>query len=60
MTPMRPLSSSLLLLALGCAASAPRSAAPDAVPFIEDDYPRALALAKERHVPLFVDGWAPW
>ena len=28
--------------------------------FIEDDYPRALAEAKARHVPLFVDAWASW
>ncbi len=27
---------------------------------IEDDYPRALALAKQRGVPLLVDVWAPW
>ena len=27
---------------------------------IEDDYPRALAAAKERGVPLVVDVWAPW
>jgi protein-disulfide isomerase len=31
-----------------------------AVPFIEDDYPRALAEARRRNVPLFVDAWAPW
>lgn len=30
------------------------------VPFVEDDYPRALAEAKARKVPLFVDAWAPW
>jgi hypothetical protein len=28
--------------------------------FIEDDYPRALADAKARRVPIFVDAWAPW
>ncbi len=28
--------------------------------FIEDDYPRALALARSRKVPLFVDAWASW
>ncbi len=28
--------------------------------FIEDDHPRALAEARRRHVPLFVDSWAPW
>jgi thiol-disulfide isomerase/thioredoxin len=30
------------------------------VPFIEDDYARALAEAKRRDLPLFVDAWAPW
>jgi tetratricopeptide (TPR) repeat protein len=30
------------------------------LPFIEDDYPRALAEAKKRHLPLFVDAWATW
>lgn len=38
-------------------------AAPEALPaleFVEDDHPRALTLAKQRNVPLFVDGWAPW
>ena len=28
--------------------------------FIEDDYPRALAEARSRHVPLFIDTWATW
>ena len=31
-----------------------------AVPFIEDDYARALAEAKARDVPILVDTWAPW
>src|SRR3954452_13495376 len=35
-------------------------ALPSAVPFIEDDYPRALALARNTGKPLFVDAWAPW
>lgn len=44
----------VVLLALGAfPAAAARSA-------IEDDYPRALALAKERGVPILVDVWAPW
>ena len=30
------------------------------VPFIEDDFGRALALAKERKRPVFIEGWAPW
>ncbi|MGD0530277.1 MAG: thioredoxin family protein, partial [Polyangiaceae bacterium] len=31
-----------------------------AIAFVENDYPRALAEARARHVPLFVDTWAPW
>ena len=31
-----------------------------ALPFIEDDYARALAEAQAKGVPLFVDTWAPW
>jgi hypothetical protein len=31
-----------------------------AVPFIENDYARALADAQKRNVPLFIDEWAPW
>ena len=27
---------------------------------IEDDYPRARDLARERGQLLFVDAWAPW
>lgn len=30
------------------------------LPWIEDDFERALAEAKERTVPLFVESWAPW
>jgi tetratricopeptide (TPR) repeat protein len=31
-----------------------------AIVFVENDYPRALAEARARHVPLFVDTWATW
>jgi tetratricopeptide (TPR) repeat protein len=31
-----------------------------ALHFIEDDYEHALASARERNVPLFVDVWASW
>ena len=30
------------------------------VPVIEDDWPRALAQARAKGMPVFVDGWAPW
>lgn len=30
------------------------------LPWIEDDYTRAVAEAKARKVPIFVESWAPW
>jgi hypothetical protein len=30
------------------------------LPFIENDYPEALARAKTKNVPIFVEAWAPW
>ena len=42
-------------------AAAARAAAPKQVlPWIEDDFPRALARAKARKLPIFVESWAPW
>ena len=55
--------SSAALLSLSAAASpaAPSSAAPKAaLPWIENDYARAMAEAKRRGVPVFVEAWAPW
>ncbi len=50
----------LALLALAPPARAASRPPGPALPFIEDDYPKALALARARHLPLFVDAWAPW
>ncbi len=36
------------------------SAHASALPFVADDYTRALAEARARKVPLFVEAWAPW
>ena len=30
------------------------------LPFIADDYTRAVAYARARKVPLFIESWAPW
>ena len=30
------------------------------LPFVEDDYTRALAEARARRLPIFVETWAPW
>jgi len=43
----------LLLLSLA-------SQARGSLPFIEDDYSRALAQARARNVPIFLEAWAPW
>jgi len=32
----------------------------ETLPFIDNDYTKALAQAKTKNVPLFVDAWAPW
>src|SRR5205085_10540396 len=36
------------------------AAAHGSLHFIDDDYPKALALARAQHKPLFVDFWATW
>lgn len=30
------------------------------LPFIRDDYTRALTEARTRKLPLFIEAWAPW
>ena len=45
----------LLLALLTCSA-----AAKTRLPFTNDDYNKALTLAKQRKLPLFVEVWAPW
>ena len=65
---MRSHISSLLVVGLlACTASRtsavserPAAHASAPLPFIEDDYTRALTEAKSRGLPLFVDTWAPW
>jgi hypothetical protein len=63
----RPTVSLLLALtALACAPVPPAvetvqgAAASLALSFVEDDYARALAEARSKGVPLFVEAWAPW
>lgn len=38
----------------------PAHAGPMVLPFIEDDYPRALEVARQRKLPIFIEAWAPW
>jgi nucleoside-specific outer membrane channel protein Tsx len=46
-----------LLLALAVLAATSASAKID---FVEDDYATAMARAKTKNVPVFVEAWAPW
>jgi len=46
--------------ALALAAALPGPALAAGRTTVEDDWPGALALAKERSVPIVVDVWAPW
>ena len=45
--------------AAGAGAKA-KPAAKAILPWIEDEYTRAVADAKARKLPLFVESWAPW
>jgi hypothetical protein len=33
---------------------------PKVLPFIADDYGKALAEARAKRLPIFVETWAPW
>jgi hypothetical protein len=37
-----------------------RPPASPALPFIADDYATALAEARARKLPIFIESWAPW
>ena len=49
-----------LALVLALTASPATTVRHGALTFISDDYPRALAEARQRKLPLFVEAWAPW
>ena len=52
----RAMPASILLLVL----AAPHVATANPLRFIADDYPGALAEARQRKLPVFVEVWAPW
>jgi hypothetical protein len=65
---MRPqLAILLILLALSAVGPGPaaglaaRVSPPSSpLPWIVDDWPRALRVARARNLPIFVENWAPW
>ncbi len=54
------------LIPILLAAAAPAFASPatpadrTVLPWVEDDYTKALAEARARNVPIFAEAWAPW
>lgn len=66
--PKFAIAAALALFASACSGARSQGVAPTAaqartsevLPFIHDDYPKAIAEAKRRNKPLFVDAWAPW
>ncbi len=57
---MKTLPTLALATLLGASAAFAAPAATSNLPWIEDDYGRAVAEAKARHVPIFLEAWAPW
>ena len=41
-------------------AAAPAPSGKPVLPWIADDYGKALAEARSRKVPIFAEAWAPW
>jgi hypothetical protein len=50
----------MFLAAAASLAAAPAAPPRSALPWIEDDYGRALAEAKSKKLPIFAEAWAPW
>ena len=51
----------LFLAGASAAEARSRDTTPAAIlPFVHDDYAGALAKARQRGVPMFVESWAPW
>ena len=52
-----------VLIALSACAPRTEEVAPPVgpvLPFLADDYAAALAAARERDLPVFIDSWALW
>ncbi len=61
---VRNLTAALTMAGLGALAPGcvkpPEAIRGPVLPFIEDDYGRALAEARSKKLPMFVESWAPW
>jgi hypothetical protein len=36
------------------------ASAAETLPFVKDDFAKAVALSKAKNIPIFVEAWAPW
>jgi len=52
--------SAIPALILICLCTLAAWAEKESLSFIENDYAQALAQARQRNLPLFVEVWAPW
>jgi tetratricopeptide (TPR) repeat protein len=59
-TPFRAALAAALMAAPAALGNAPAAAPREVLPFIADDYPKALAAAKAAGKPIFFEAWAPW
>jgi hypothetical protein len=58
---MRRLSTVLAFALLAAPAAAKGQDVLDkALPFVSDDYAKALGEARAQKLPLFIEAWAPW
>jgi hypothetical protein len=49
-----------IAVAILLASTAAIASAKEVLPFVENDYQKALARAEANSLPMFVDAWAPW
>ena len=57
---MKIAQSALLLAVLAAPALHAAAKKAEPLPFLADDYPRALAEARSKKLPIFAEAWAPW
>ena len=57
---MRKFASLAALVVAAAPAFAATEPARTVLPFIENDYPRAVSEARAKKLPIFADAWAPW
>ncbi len=55
-----PILVSIAAAAAAQEAPAEKKTTPPVLPFIDDDYDKALAQARSRNLPIFAEAWAPW